>query len=101
LIEAMQRIDAIAAIAGEIKDMTANAQPAVRQDRLNPLVACLHAWMIDQRGVCRARTQSPMRRTTSLKRWSAFARFRLAKGPTQSKARIIMGLIPTFVAIDV
>jgi transposase len=74
-IEAVRRIDAIFTIEREISGAPADARIAVRRERVSPLVADLHVWMMDQRARVSSKSAAAKAMDYMLKRWDAFARF--------------------------
>ena len=74
-IEAVQRIDAIFAIAREINGLAAKERAAVRSDRSRLLVAGLETWLREQRGKLSSKAELAKAIDYMLKRWPSFTRF--------------------------
>jgi len=74
-IEAIERIDALFAIAREINGLSAGQRRAVRNQRSRPLVAELESWLRQQRAKLSRKSETAKATDYSLKRWTALIRF--------------------------
>ena len=74
-LEAVQRIDALFDIERGINGLTADQRLAARQDRSQPLVDDLHAWMVQERAKLSRGNDVAKAMDYMLKRWGAFTRF--------------------------
>jgi len=78
-LEAVQRIDVLFAIERDLGGLPADQRLAARQDRSQPLVDDLHAWMVQERAKLSRGNDVAKAMDYMLKRWGAFTRF-LADG---------------------
>src|SRR5262249_22929616 len=74
-VEAVRRIDAIFAIEREINGATAEQRLACRNERVEPLVSELEAWMRAERARLSRHADLAKAIDYMLKRWPAFTRF--------------------------
>jgi transposase len=74
-LEAVKRIDALFAIEREINGQSADRRKAVRQEQSAPLVACLEAWMREQRAKLSRSNDVAKAMDYMLNRWEAFIVF--------------------------
>lgn len=74
-LEAVQRIDAIFAIEQAINGRNAGERRRIRQERTQPLVADLHAWLQEKRAALSRSSSVAKPIDYMLKRWSRFAFF--------------------------
>lgn len=74
-IEAMKRIDALFAIERKINGLPPPERVAVRQERSQPLIAELEAWLREQRRKLSSKIDTAEAIDYSLKRWVALTRF--------------------------
>jgi transposase len=74
-IEAVRRIDAIFAMERDLNGLPADQRRAERQERVEPLVADLEAWMRRERAGLSRHNAVAKAMDYMLKRWRAFTRF--------------------------
>ena len=76
--EALERIGALYAIEAEGRDLTIEARSHLRQTQAQPLLAALHAWLINMRLNVAAGSGTANALDYSLKRWPALCRYATA-----------------------
>lgn len=74
-VEAVRRIDALFAIEHGCDGLNAEARLAVRREHSAPLMADLHAWLVEQRGSLSRHQGLAKAVHYMLRRWPSFARF--------------------------
>ncbi len=74
-LEAVRRIDRLFDIERAINGLTADQRKAARQNLSKPLIADLHAWMVQERAKLSRANEVAKAMNYMLKRWTAFARF--------------------------
>jgi len=74
-VEAVERIDALSAIEREINGATPQERARTRNERSQPLVGALEAWLRERRAKLSGKSETAKAIDYSLKRWPAFTRF--------------------------
>ena len=74
-IEAVKRIDALFAVEREINGASPQHRLAVREERSQPLVSALQAYLREQRARLSGKSETARAIDYSLKRWPALTRF--------------------------